>query len=53
MAGDRQRYQQAMTQGAQFAWDSDWRAAIEQYEIARVRVSRRCSAVFAPWASLL
>ena len=35
MAGDRQRYQQAMTQGAQFAWDSEWRAAIDQYEIAR------------------
>lgn len=35
MAGNRQRYEEAMSRGAQFAWDSDWRRAIEQFEIAR------------------
>ena len=35
MSGNRQRHEEAMSRGAQFAWDSDWRQAIEQFEIAR------------------
>ena len=35
MAGNRQRHERAMKRGAQFAWDSDWDQAIEQFEIAR------------------
>ena len=35
MAGNHRRYQEALRLGAQFAWDNDWRSAIEQYEIAR------------------
>lgn len=35
MAGNRQRYQEAMTRAAQFAWDSDWPKAIAEYKIAR------------------
>lgn len=35
MAGNRQRYQEAMRQGAQFAWDNRWREAIDLLEVAR------------------
>ncbi|MBN1315108.1 MAG: tetratricopeptide repeat protein [Anaerolineales bacterium] len=35
MAGDRQRFQDAMRTGAQHAWDNDWSSAIVQFETAR------------------
>jgi tetratricopeptide (TPR) repeat protein len=35
VAGNRHRYEEALSRGAQSAWDSNWRGAIEQFEIAR------------------
>jgi tetratricopeptide (TPR) repeat protein len=35
VAGNRHRYEEALNRGAQSAWDSNWRRAIEQFEVAR------------------
>jgi len=35
VAGNRQRYQEALNRGAQYAWDNDWRRAARHFEIAR------------------
>jgi tetratricopeptide (TPR) repeat protein len=35
VANDRQQFDQAMRVGAQHAWDNDWNAAIQQYQLAR------------------
>ncbi len=35
MAGDSERFQEAMSTGIQFAWDNKWRQAIGQFNVAR------------------
>jgi len=35
VAGSRRRYKEAMSSGAQYAWDNKWRQAIAQFEVAR------------------
>lgn len=35
MAGNRHRYEDALSRGAHFAWDGEWQRSVEQFEIAR------------------